>query len=107
MSCCNSCTQSSQTSQSNHSLSDFFPAGYRVTSGYPRYPYYVSVPVFVEEESCDDSCNGCTCNSCTCHCHCHCSCDDGCNQSCCNQNCGSCNGCQGYNRIRCTTRFCR
>ena len=47
MSCCNSCTQSSQASQSNHSLSDFFPAGYRVTSGYPRYPYYVSVPVFI------------------------------------------------------------
>ena len=49
MSChsCNSCN--SQSSQSS-SISDFFPSGYRFTSGYPKYPYYISVPVFVEEE---------------------------------------------------------
>lgn len=111
---CQSCTQSSQNTQAN-SLSDFFPAGYRVTSAHERFPYYISVPVFLEEEE-DNSCN----NNC------------GCNQNCgCSQNCGSCccvqtcccpcpNGgnlpCTppasgspscGCNRIRCTTRFCR
>ena len=56
MSChsCNSCN--SQSSQSS-SISDFFPSGYRFTSGYPKYPYYISVPVFVEEEEEEESWN--------------------------------------------------
>ena len=101
---CNSCNQSCQNSSSqNNSLSDFFPAGYRVESGYPRYPYYVSVPVFLEEED-DCDCNNCNnnCNNC-CHCCCHCC------HCCCEQNrpCPREESSSNYNRIRCTTRFCR
>ena len=83
MSYCNSCNQSSQSSQTNMSLSDFFPAGYRVQAAHPDYPYYISVPVFLSEEEDTDSC--------------------GCN--CCSSSSSSSNG--NYNRIRCTTRFCR
>ena len=102
---CNSCNQSCQNSGSqNNSLSDFFPAGYRVESGYPRYPYYVSVPVFLEEEDdcdCNNNCNN-NCNNC-CHCCCHCC------HCCCEQNrpCPREESSSNYNRIRCTTRFCR
>lgn len=111
MSChsCNSCN--SQSSQSS-SISDFFPSGYRFTSGYPKYPYYISVPVFVEEEEEEESCN-CNHNCCCCVQTCCCPCQHCANRPCplpaSSSNCGctgtsSSSGC-GYNRIRCTTRF--
>lgn len=120
MSCCNSNTQSQQ-STSSCSVSDFFPAGYRVQLAHPEYPYYISVPVFLSEEAeedddctCQDSCTPCCC-PCCCHpCTCCCTCcpQKTCSCNCCKQDCctdsdsdNSC-GC-GYHRIRCTTRFCR
>ncbi len=104
---CNSCNQPynqfyNDSGSQNNSLSDFFPAGYRIESGYPRYPYYVSVPVFVDEEDNGDNNNDDYGNCCHC-CHCCYCCqnDRPCPRSAQRDSSG------GYNRIRCTTQFCR
>ena len=107
---CQPCSQPSQNAPAN-SLSDFFPAGYRVSSAHERFPYYISVPVYLEEENNCGSCGGCGCNSgcnsCCSHCSqsCYCPCSSGMNTSC-PSSASSSPSC-GYNRIRCTTRFCR
>ena len=55
---CQPCSQPSQNAPAN-SLSDFFPAGYRVSSAHEKFPYYISVPVYLEEENNCGSCGGC------------------------------------------------